>query len=161
MAWEAELRPDLIPPFPMRRMIGVTVMFAGLIAPALYGAVRIGESVGLFFGLVLLVLAAWMGFNLRRLWKGEPWAYRAAIVLFIFGLGPSGVALTGLLLSGGWRDAALAAAAVAYFACGLGALLSLQGRWLQQQEWAPRRDPLASADKAAILKVLQNRAKGS
>lgn len=159
MAVDPDLRPDLIPPFPARRMIGVTVLFAGLIGPLVLGAVWVvGFGLG---GLVaapfLLVVAGGLGIVLRQLWKGTPGAVRVSMVLFLFGLVPSAVALAGTLISAAWEEAGYAAAATAYFGCSLGAVLSLNGRWLRQQEWKSGRDALATADKAALLKALRGR----
>jgi hypothetical protein len=157
MTVDVDLRPDLVPPFPIRRMIGVTVLFAGLIGPLVLGALYLASlgPVAAGCGLVPLLAAGGLGHLLRRLWKGKVGAVRVSMVLFLFGLVPSAVALAGLLLSGAWSEAGLAAASTSYFACGYAAVLSLRGRWLQQQEWTSGRGPLAAVDKAAVLKALR------
>ena len=156
----ADPRPEILPPFPTRRMIGVSVMFAGLIGPAFLGAfqvVRFGPG-GAFAALLLLGFTSWMICNLLALWRGKLWAWSAGVVLFAFGAVIGAVMTAGSLLEGGFQTLPLGAATLSYFACGLGALYSLKGAWFRHLEWKPAKDPFAAVDRKAVVAALRKRA---
>ncbi len=153
-------RPEVLPPFPTRRMIGVSVMFAGLIGPALLGAfqvLRFGPE-GALAALLLAGFSSWMLFNLVSLWKSKLWAWSAGVALFSFGLVIGAVMTAGSLMSGGFQSLPMGAATLSYFGCGLGALYSLRGKWFRHLEWRPAKDPLASVDRKAVAAALRKRA---
>jgi hypothetical protein len=150
--------PDRLPAFPTRRLIAVTVLFAGLIAPALYGAfffLRWGVS-GLGMSLFCFATASCLAFNVVSLWKAEDWAWKAAVGIFLFGFVGSAIPLALVCLEWDPRAAFWAGAGTAHFAVGLVALFSLRP-WLKYHEWKPGRDLLATADKAAVLAALRTR----
>lgn len=150
--------PDRAPAFPTRRMIAVTVLFASLIAPALYGAfffLRWGIS-GVGMSLFSFATASCLTFIVVALWKPEDWAWKAAVGIFLFGFVGSVIPLAIVCLEWEPRAAFWAGAGTSHFGVGLVALFSLRP-WLRYLEWKPGRDLLATADKAAVLAALRSR----
>ncbi|HEX7902195.1 MAG TPA: hypothetical protein VF950_30830 [Planctomycetota bacterium] len=145
-----EPNPDLLPPFPTRRMIGVTVMFAGLILPILFGAF----AAGIGPAIALVPMASWLIFNVVSLWKGQLWAWKPAVAVFLMGFVGGLIPLIVCGLTGELQGILWAGALTAHFGVGLLALFSLRP-WLNYLEWKPARDALATADKPAVLAALR------
>ena len=150
--------PELAHPFPTRRMIAVTVMFAGLILPAVFGAFAIVgiEPYAIFFSVFLLAASSWLTFNVVSLWKGQPWAWKPAVAVFLFGFLGNLIFLVISGLAGATEVMLWTGAGTAHFGVGLLALWSLRP-WLNYLEWKPARDALATADKSAVLAALKSR----
>ena len=154
-----EPRPDVRPPRPVRRLICVSVMFAGLIGPLLLGIFSaaprgLEQAVMALFFLGLCSFLGWAGV---ALWDAKRWAYVVGVAVFAFGSLIGLMALGGCLMDGDGKGLLIAAAVLAYFGCGLGAVVSLNGPWLRHGEWTPARDLLATSDKATVLKALRER----
>lgn len=140
-------------------MIAVTAMYVGLIAPAIYAAFA-NEGLGLgpfLFSLSLLVLAACLTYNVALLWLGVAGAWMPAVASFGTGLCLCVYPIFEACQSGDLSRVAILGAAGAHFLLGLIALFSLGGDGLNRLEWMPMRDPLATADKAAVLAALRAR----
>jgi hypothetical protein len=139
---------------PTRRLVAVTVMFLGLIVPGAFLGLRL---LGFYcIGIAPLGLSVVLACNLAALWKGKPGAWLLAFAAFGCGFLLSGVALGCAVLEGDRRTIPWAAAATAHFAVGLLAIFSLRA-WIRELEWKLKKDPLATADKAAVLAALRAR----
>ena len=139
--------------FPIRRMIAVSVMFAGLILPAVYAAfANVGRGPGqILYSVALLVLAAWLTYNVLLLWTGVSWAWMPAVATFGTGFFLCVYPILQACENGDFSRVAILGAAASHFLLGLIALLSLGGKWMNDLEWMPAKDPLATSDKPALL----------
>lgn len=150
--------PERGPGLPARRLIAVSVMFAGLILPALLGAIKlVGRGPeAILLSVLLLGLASCLSCLLAALWRGKASVWMPAVSLFGFGFAISLLPLVGGILTGDRPALLWGGAATAHFLVGLIALLSLYP-WIRTLESKPARDPLAGADKAALAAGLRAR----